>query len=261
MSLIGESDSNHNSKGKVDRQEGLYSHPYHYLPHEHRGVWRVSKSLFWGYEYLAILNTILSLVRERNPSSILDFGCGDGRLLHELSRDVPARLVGVDTSRRALSLARSMNMGPHGENKMEFGTSLDQIEGIFDVVTTVETLEHIPDEELPSVLTLLHEKLHEKGCLIVSVPTLNVPLNPKHYRHYEIEELTKQIKGFFRPERVLYVHRRGLLSVILRKMVHNRFMTAECLSWLSLTTWFYKRFLLQASPNDGAHLIALLKKG
>jgi len=244
----------------AERQERLYSHPYHYLPHEYRGVWRVSRSLHWGYEYLAMLNTILTLVRGRNPSSTLDFGCGDGRLLYELSRKFPGRLVGVDSSRRALSLARSMNRNPEGKIKIEFCRNLHQVQGDFDVVTTIETLEHIPDEDLPTVFTRLYEKLDREGCLIISVPTLNVPLNPKHYRHYGIEELNTQIKGLFRVEKTLYVHRRTWFAVSLRRMVHNRFFTAEFLPWLSFTTWLYKRFLLKASPKDGAHLIALLTK-
>ena len=69
----------------VEVHEHRYSHPCHYLPHESRGVWRVSRSLLWGYEYLAISNTILALVPGRNPSSTLDFGCGDRRLLYEHS--------------------------------------------------------------------------------------------------------------------------------------------------------------------------------
>ena len=95
---------------------------------------------------------------------------------------------------------------------------------------------------------------------MISVPTLNVPLNPKHHRHYGIEELSTQIRGLFKVEKTFYVHRHGWFSAILRRMVHNRFMTVEFLPWLSLTTWLYKRFLLRASPKDGAHLIALLKK-
>ena len=220
----------------------------------------MSRSLYWGYEYLAILHTILILVRGRHPSSTLDFGCGDGRLLYELSRDFPGRFVGVDSSRRALSLARSMNMEPQGEVEIEFFRSLDEVHGVFDVVTTVETLEHIPDEELQTVLTKLSNKLDDEGCLIVSVPTLNVPVSPKHYRHYQVEELRTQVRGLFRVEKTLYVHRHGWLSAILRTMVHNRFITLEFLPWLSLTTWLYKRFLLKASPKDGAHLIALLTK-
>ena len=160
------------------------------------------------------------------------------------------------------------------------------------MVTAIETLEHIADEELPLVLTTLCKKLDKEGCLIISVPTLNVPLNPKHHRHYSIEELDTQIEGLFKVEKTLYIHRHhwfsailrrmvhnrlmtaGLFKVektlyihrhhwfsaILRRMVHNRLMTAEFLPWLSFTTWLYKRFLLIASPHDGAHLIALLTR-
>ena len=244
----------------MDHQERLYSHPYHYLPHEHKGVWRVSRSLFWGYEYLAILNTVLTLVRARNPSSTLDFGCGDGRLLHELSRDFSGRLVGVDSSHRALSLARSMNTGPKGEVKIEFFRCLEQVQGVFDVITTIETLEHIQDEELLNILPTLYQKTAKGGCLIVSVPTLNVPLNPKHHRHYRIEDLMTQIGDLFRLKKTLYVHRHSWSSGILRRMAHNRFVTVEFLPWLSFTSWLYRRFMLWASPNDGAHLIALLTK-
>jgi len=139
----------------VSRQEDLYSHPYHYLPHAHGNAWKVSRSLFWGYEYLGILNTVLTLVRGKDPCSVLDFGCGDGRLLYELSQNFTGRLVGVDRSHRALTLARGMNMGPQGDTRIEFCNSLDQIEGVFDVVTTVETLEHIPDRS-HRTLTMKH---------------------------------------------------------------------------------------------------------
>ena len=153
-----------------------------------------------------------------------------------------------------------MNIGPQGETKIEFCSTLDQVQGIFDVITAIETLEHIADDKLLLVLTKLYEKLAKEGCLIISVPTLNVPLNPKHHRHYSIEELSTQIKGLFKVEGTLYIHRHNWFSAILRRMVHNRLMTAEFIPWLSLTTWLYKRFLLMASPNDGAHLIALLTK-
>ncbi len=149
---------------------------------------------------------------------------------------------------------------PQGEIKIELYSGLDQVQGVFNVVTTIETLEHIPDEEIPVVLTKLWEKLDENGCLIVSVPTLNVPLNPKHYRHYGIEELGTQTRRLFRVEKTLYVHRHSWFSAILRRMIHNRFITVEFLPWLSLTSWLYKRFLLGASSKDGAHLVALLRK-
>ena len=154
-----------------------------------------------------------------------------------------------------------MNMEPQGEVKIEFFSSQDKVNSVFDIVTAVETLEHIPDEELLTVLTKLSNKFDDEGCLIVSVPTLNVPVISKHHRHYGIEELRTQIRGLYRVEKTLYVHRHGWLSALLRRMEHNRFMTLEFLPLLSFRNCLYKRFLLGASPRDGANVIAPLTKG
>lgn len=42
------------------------------------------RNLSWGYEYLSYLNFVLEKASQIGFKSLLDVGCGDGRLLYEL---------------------------------------------------------------------------------------------------------------------------------------------------------------------------------
>jgi 2-polyprenyl-3-methyl-5-hydroxy-6-metoxy-1,4-benzoquinol methylase len=67
-------------------------------------------SLNRGYEYLSYLYFTIKRVVELDFMSLLDVGCGDGRLLFELNQTVTGqRLVGIDYSTRAIELAKLNN--------------------------------------------------------------------------------------------------------------------------------------------------------
>ena len=88
-------------------QEDLYSFPYHYLDlksDEHRLLLRI--------EGIAKLRLIRDYILKNNFKRILDAGCGDARLFHEI-KDFNGELVGVDYSERAIGFAKVFN--PHAE--------------------------------------------------------------------------------------------------------------------------------------------------
>jgi SAM-dependent methyltransferase len=88
-------------------QEQQYLFPYHHPPHaDESGVWEVARTLWWGYGYLAVLEVVLGELLRHRPKRVLDFGCGDGRLLCELKRIGIPEIAGVDLSDRALFFAR-----------------------------------------------------------------------------------------------------------------------------------------------------------
>jgi SAM-dependent methyltransferase len=238
-------------------QEGQYNFPYHFIP-TGDSVWTISRHLGWGYEYLAILETITNLVVDHHPGRALDFGCGDGRLVYELYKKGIPKISGIDFSERALLFSQAM---VKSNDKVGFFTDLEEVRGQqFDVVTAVEVLEHIPPNETKSILAAIHKVLDEKGSLIVSVPTKNVPLNRKHYRHFTIFELEKEIAELFAIERVYFIHRVGAFGKILRRAVVNKFFIPQWAPWVKLTTILYKWFVMKADESDGAHLIAVLRK-
>jgi len=248
-------------------QERQYNIPYHYLPWEQDGIWRIGRFLWWGFEYLAILNTVLELVGKslsdrKFRAKVLDFCCGDGRLIVELLARYPylAIVVGVDISERALAFAKAATWA---DQRVEFFldvvTAIQRI-GHFDVVIAMEVLEHIPPENLPEIITQLHNALTEDGWLIVSVPTTNIPLNRKHYQHFTLQTLTQILSNRFSLQDVHYVHRIGVFSEWIRRAVINRFFVCNSETWLKLCTWLYNRFVRVADERTGAHMICRFRK-
>lgn len=248
-------------------QESQYSIPYHYLPWERDGIWRVGRFLWWGFEYLAVLDTVLRLVGKSLPhcesqAKVLDFGCGDGRLIVELLAHYPGLqvIVGVDISEKALAFAKAITLGiPQVYFFSDIATAVEKV-GRFDVAVAMEVLEHIPPKDLPSIVAGLYNSLLEDGWLIVSVPTTNIPLNRKHYQHFTLQTLTQIVRDQFLLQEVHYVHRVGALGGLIRRAVVNRFFVANNEKWLKFCTRLYNSFVRVADERTGAHMVCRFRK-
>jgi|SRR5882724_112747 len=239
-------------------QEDQYHFPYHFIPYNVDEVWRISRFLWWGYEYIAVLDTIVNLIISYHPKKVLDFGCGDGRLIHELCREKLAEIVGIDISERARSFSQAISR--HDSRVRIYETFRDILEERFDAVIAMEVLEHIHPHELKSILTEIHTALDEVGLFVISVPTCNIPLNRKHYRHFTIFEVEQEIDGLFVIDQTYFIHKIGTLANLLRRMVVNKFVIMNWNPWLKLTTFLYKMYVMNADEVNGAHLIAVLRK-
>lgn len=246
--------------GPIDRfalQDAQYEFPYHYLPHLHDGHARRTRSLRWGREYLCYLLFLAEKLRGLAPRSLLDVGCGDGRLLSLLVGHVP-ECHGVDLSAGAIRFARAFVPGAHFAE-----ASAAQLERSFDVVTAIEVLEHIPDEGCGEFLRTLAARCRPGGHVVVSVPTTNVPLNRKHYRHYDEALLRQQLAESGAPLQVReleWVYRQPGWLRWLDRAVDNRHFRLE-ISALDRALWNHVwQRLRKASAADGCHLVATLTR-
>jgi len=240
-------------------QEEEYDYPYHYIPaFLEDGVGSNVRYLRWGYEYLCYLKHIAEVVSDLRPASVLDVGCGDGRLFSLLRLQGEARLLGVDFSARPLDYARAFN--PTAEFR---AVGVAEIDELFDLVTAVEVLEHVPDGGVVTFLEDLATRVRPGGHVLLSVPTAVMPVAPKHYRHYTRELLEQQVgESGIAVEwvSVEHVYRQSRLVDAVTRLTMNRAICCEISTlrrWLWGYTW---RRLRQAGAASGRHLVAVLRK-
>jgi 2-polyprenyl-3-methyl-5-hydroxy-6-metoxy-1,4-benzoquinol methylase len=238
-------------------QDAQYEFPYHYLPHLHDGHARRTRSLRWGREYLCYLMFLVEKLRALAPGSLLDVGCGDGRLISLVAPQLPGcELHGVDLSAGAIRFARAFVPGAHFAEE-----PAERLTRSFDVVTAIEVLEHVPDEGCAGFLRTLAARCRPGGHVVVSVPTTNVPLNRKHYRHYDEALLRQQLAASGAPLEVRaldWVYRQPTWLRWLDRAVDNRHFRLE-ITALDRALWEHTwRRLRAASAADGHHLVATL---
>ena len=104
--------------------------------------------------------------RPLEGKSALDVGCGAGLLAEPLAR-LGAEVTGIDAAPELIAVAR--------EHAVRQGLAIDyraapveQIEGQFDLVTSLEVIEHVADPE--AFLRALARRLAPGGLMILSTP-------------------------------------------------------------------------------------------
>ncbi len=237
---------------ETSRQEAEYVIPYHHLVSF--DTFKHYEIAYSGLEYYGYMKDVLNLLESTPHDSLLDIGCGDGKMIYELKRrGSSSHLVGSDYSARAIHFARAFN---YSNNSKWYDCDAVDIEGQFDIVTAIETMEHVHDDDMPHFVDTVAKKLKPGGKYIVSVPTTNFPLHKKHYRHYTKAVLEEQIKKYFTVESVQYAVKAGWLEYLLLR-INAKFATFKTV--LLCTTWIAERFLFPATEKNGRHMIAVCK--
>jgi 2-polyprenyl-3-methyl-5-hydroxy-6-metoxy-1,4-benzoquinol methylase len=242
---------------KFSQQEVQYDFPYHFVPSRENGRFSLCRSLWWGFEYLSYIELVRDAVMKRTPAGVLDVGCGDGRLLHEIRLvNESSSLCGIDLSERAISLARHFT--PSGVDfKCEDIDSYIEGKPPFDVITLVEVLEHIPPDAIPGFLEAISAALAEEGRLFITVPSTNDKLNRKHFQHFDEASLRRTLEPYFHVYSIDFLN---AWSPLVRKIISPLFCNKYfILNHKPLTSrlydWYCRRYL-QANSRNGKRLFA-----
>jgi SAM-dependent methyltransferase len=139
--------------------------------------------------FLAVLDQALGGRKER----ALDFGCGTGAFLPYLERYGDVSAVDVDESAVAFCHQRGRSEVLH----VRAGSPLPFEDETFDLVTTLDVIEHIDDDV--TALRELRRVLRPGGVLLVAVPAFMFLWGDQdeishHYRRYRAPQLARHLE-------------------------------------------------------------------
>lgn len=136
---------------------------------------------------------IFSLHAFQKNESILDLGCGDGRLSYQLAQRVPeGSVLAIDPSPSMIDLASS-SFPPEKHLNLRFAlAAIDQFsfEDNFDLITAFSSLHWIFDQE--NALKYMKKQLRPNGKLLILIYPKESPywrlleetINTKKYQQY-----------------------------------------------------------------------------
>ena len=113
------------------------------------------------------ISSALAIAGRRDPGSIVEIGCGEGRLLRRMADAWPrARTRGLDLSPEAVGAARRRALDA------EVG-GFDDLRGEHDLVYAVAVLEHLPSPR--EFFACAAAALSDQGALVVTQPAQDQP--------------------------------------------------------------------------------------
>lgn len=153
---------------------------------------------------------------------VLDIACGEGYGTKLIAKDAE-EVKGVDIDINVISRAKKK----YTSGNIEFVTG--SILGIpfednyFDIITSFETLEHIPDHE--KAICELKRVLHPNGMLFISTPEKSTYSdktgykNPFHKKELYKHELEALLKNLFKEVKILGQHSSSISAIYDEEVV------------------------------------------
>jgi 3' terminal RNA ribose 2'-O-methyltransferase Hen1 len=157
------------------------------------------------------LATVLGALRASGAGSVLDLGCGEGRLLRLLLDDRQfTRIVGMDVSHRALEIAvdrlKLDRMPPMQRERIELlhGSLMyrDHRLAGFDAAAVVEVIEHLDPPRLAAFERVAFE-FARPGTVVVTTPNAeynvrweSLPAGRFRHRDHRFEWTREQFQGW-----------------------------------------------------------------
>ncbi len=134
---------------------------------------------------------------------VLDIACGEGYGTEILSRRAK-RVIGADLDDPAVRKAAKIHQNKNLEFRIENALSTSFDDESFDMITSMETIEHIKEDM--KYLKEIRRILKKGGYFIFSTPQNrlgHVPMNNEHVREYSLEKLKKIVGQYFTIEKII----------------------------------------------------------
>ena len=177
---------------------------------------------------------------------VLDVGSGDGYaayLLAENAREV----TGFEVAREAVQSARQRYQRPNLRFEQGSATRLEFPDDTFDLVTSFQVIEHVPD--VGAVLGEIVRVLKPDGRAVITTPNrlTSIGENPYHVQEYSPDELRALFNGGFAEVTILGYH--GSVTALRHWRLRERVVRALlCLDFLRLRHRLPRALILRLHP-------------
>ncbi len=210
-------------------QAGEYAFPYHYIPAP-KGYLKFSRRWHYAPSYIAAVNLASRWLTKVIASSShgqhlhMDFGCGDGGFLFALNQDQSFRGVcfeGIDIDGRAIRWAEAFSDGcPNVKFRRQDIQTLTPC--TYDSGSLVEVFEHIPPAEADTFVVAIAKSLKPGANLFVTVPSTEVPVSSKHYRHFDFDSLAGCFSDHFEVHEIFGFERGSFIGKALKSLMFGQ---------------------------------------
>lgn len=232
-------------------QDEEYRFPYHYLATMPANGFAQHLVDSWGINYISSIELILKHISENIPQSLIDIGCGDGRLTRELHLRFPeVTICGADYSERAISLAKAMNQdAPRICFEQLDIANYDPAEK-YESAVLMEVFEHIPLNQAENFIAGVRRVIKNGGFLYLTVPHSNKPLEYKHYQHFTIDSITRYLKPYFNILEVVTFEKAGIARKVINWLLCNRLFVLNSHKLLRFIYHFQAKFLFDCDREE-----------
>lgn len=126
--------------------------------------------LYESCRLIAVQEIFKQVSRGFNPTTALDYGCGEGRYIELLNKFFPeTSIYGCDISDTALQIAQTKY--PSGKYIYMSDETVDLADNSFDLIISIEVLEHVGNVE--KSIQEIGRLLKPQGMAIISTPCAN----------------------------------------------------------------------------------------
>lgn len=145
--------------------------------------------------------------------TVLDIACGSGYGAAALLQAGAKKVIGIDADQEAIKEAQQQFQAADLEFMVGDATALPLADNSVEVITSFETIEHIPNYE--GYVSELVRVLTGEGVALISTPNRDVfgQKNPFHVKEFTKEEFVTTLKKYFQTVEILE-QRNGLASII-----------------------------------------------
>lgn len=122
------------------------------------------------HHYFARLDAIIT---RSQVGRVLDFGCGDGKILCEFAKNYPeVEFIGVDLSEKNIAVARELYSARNIRYEIAEGSRGDLSNlGIFDLVFSFSVIQYMDRDSMVSLCDNLDKVLSDHGTVVhMSIP-------------------------------------------------------------------------------------------